>query len=92
MASDANDASNGTGKTAIGTVRRRKATSASVLITDKIADWGITIGGLMVIVAVFGIMVFLTPGGGAAVPGRRSGDDTQLQRDAAQAAGLDQCR
>lgn len=59
MASDANDASNGTGKTAIGTVRRRKATSASVLITDKIADWGITIGGLMVIVAVFGIMVFL---------------------------------
>lgn len=59
MASDANDASTGTGKTAIGTVRRRKATSASVLITDRIADWGITIGGLMVIVAVFGIMVFL---------------------------------
>jgi phosphate transport system permease protein len=59
MASDANDASNGTGKTAIGTVRRRKATSASVLVTDKIADWGITIGGLMVIVAVFGIMIFL---------------------------------
>lgn len=63
MASDANDVSNGTGngagKTAIGTVRRRKATSARVLITDKIADWGISIGGLMVIVAVFGIMVFL---------------------------------
>ena len=29
-------------------------------MVDKIADWGIRIGGLSVIVAVFGIMVFLT--------------------------------
>jgi phosphate transport system permease protein len=30
-----------------------------VLIADKAADWTITVGGLLVIVAVFGIMVFL---------------------------------
>ncbi len=30
-----------------------------MLIADKVADWGIRIGGLSVIVAVFGIMVFL---------------------------------
>jgi phosphate transport system permease protein len=39
-------------------VRDRK-TKRSVLIADKVADWTITVGGLMVIVAVFGIMVFL---------------------------------
>ncbi len=35
-------------------------TARSVLIIDKVADWGIRIGGIGVIVAVFGIMVFLT--------------------------------
>ena len=39
--------------------RRRKDTRRSVIIADKVADWTITIGGLFVIVAVFGIMAFL---------------------------------
>ncbi|BBK45409.1 hypothetical protein STVA_54290 [Allostella vacuolata] len=39
--------------------RRRKDTRRSVLIADKVADWTITIGGLFVIIAVFGIMAFL---------------------------------
>ncbi len=39
---------------------RRRVTRRSVLIVDKVADWTIRIGGLSVIVAVFGIMVFLT--------------------------------
>lgn len=38
---------------------RRRATRRSVLVADRVADWGIRIGGLSVIVAVFGIMVFL---------------------------------
>jgi phosphate transport system permease protein len=38
---------------------RSKETRASVIYGDRIARWLITIGGLMVIVAVFGIMVFL---------------------------------
>ena len=38
---------------------RPKQTPAIVRITDKVADWTISIGGLFVIVAVFGIMVFL---------------------------------
>ena len=37
----------------------RRVTRRSVLIADKVADWSIRIGGLSVIVAVFGIMVFL---------------------------------
>jgi phosphate transport system permease protein len=36
-----------------------RRTRRSVLIVDKIAEWGITIGGIAVIAAVFGIMVFL---------------------------------
>ncbi|MBF0268611.1 MAG: ABC transporter permease subunit [Alphaproteobacteria bacterium] len=40
-------------------LKRDKSTKASVLLTDKIADWTITIGGLFVILAVAGIMVFL---------------------------------
>lgn len=39
--------------------RRDKSTKRSVLIIDKVADWAITVGGISVIVAVFGIMVFL---------------------------------
>ena len=39
--------------------RREKSTRRSVLIADKVADWTITVGGLGVIVAVFGIMAFL---------------------------------
>ena len=38
---------------------RSKETRASVIYGDKIAQWGITFGGLLVIVAVLGIMVFL---------------------------------
>jgi phosphate transport system permease protein len=40
-------------------VERKRETRHSVLIMDKVADWTITVGGLLVIVAVFGIMVFL---------------------------------
>jgi phosphate transport system permease protein len=39
--------------------RQNRITRRSVLIADRIADRTITIGGLLVIVAVFGIMVFL---------------------------------
>ncbi len=38
---------------------RSKETRASVIYGDRIAKWVITIGGLMVILAVIGIMVFL---------------------------------
>ena len=38
---------------------RRRVTRRSVLVADRVADWSIRIGGLSVIVAVFGIMVFL---------------------------------
>jgi len=39
--------------------QRDKTTKRSVILIDKVADWTITIGGLSVILAVFGIMVFL---------------------------------
>jgi phosphate transport system permease protein len=39
--------------------RRRRETRRSVLLVDRVADWGITVGGMLVIVAIFGIMVFL---------------------------------
>ena len=39
--------------------RQNRTTRRSVLIADRAADWTITVGGLLVIVAVFGIMVFL---------------------------------
>lgn len=39
--------------------RRSMKTPRSVIIADKTADWVIRIGGLTVIVAVFGIMLFL---------------------------------
>ncbi len=40
-------------------VKRSKSTRWSVIYGDRIAKWIITVGGLMVIVAVLGIMVFL---------------------------------
>lgn len=40
-------------------LKRDKSTKASVLFFDKMADWTITVGGLFVILAVAGIMVFL---------------------------------
>ncbi|MGQ0662647.1 MAG: ABC transporter permease subunit [Pseudomonadota bacterium] len=43
----------------VPTPRARRQTRRAVLIADKIADWVITVGGLLVIVAVFGILVFL---------------------------------
>ncbi|MFN4204773.1 MAG: ABC transporter permease subunit [Agrobacterium albertimagni] len=39
--------------------QRDKSTKKSVIFADKAADWIITVGGLGVILAVFGIMVFL---------------------------------
>ncbi len=39
--------------------RRDKKTARSVIIGEKIANYGITAGGLLVILAVVGIMVFL---------------------------------
>ena len=39
--------------------RREKSTKKSVLLGDKVANWVITIGGLLVIVAVITIMLFL---------------------------------
>ncbi len=39
--------------------RRPMTTSRSVIVADKVADWTIRIGGIGVIVAVFGIMAFL---------------------------------
>lgn len=42
-----------------GNYKRAHTTKWSVLAIDKAADWVITVGGLMVIVAVFGIMAFL---------------------------------
>jgi phosphate transport system permease protein len=39
--------------------RRDKSTKRSVILVDRIADWSITVGGLLVILAVVGIMVFL---------------------------------
>jgi phosphate transport system permease protein len=39
--------------------RRDKSTKKSVVIGDKIANWTITLGGLLVIVAVITIMLFL---------------------------------
>lgn len=40
-------------------IERKRETRRSVLIVDKVADWTIRVGGLLVIVAVFGIMIFL---------------------------------
>lgn len=56
--------------------RQNRTTRRSVLIVDRIADGTITVGGLLVIVAVFGIMVFLAQVTvplftGAALEGRR---------------------
>ncbi|MGE0724701.1 MAG: ABC transporter permease, partial [Alphaproteobacteria bacterium] len=44
---------------AAGLPHRKKETRRSVIIADRIADWTITVGGLFVILAVFGIMAFL---------------------------------
>jgi phosphate transport system permease protein len=39
--------------------RRPKATPRRVVLVDRVADWTISVGGLAVIAAVFGIMAFL---------------------------------
>ncbi|MBI4184225.1 MAG: ABC transporter permease subunit [Proteobacteria bacterium] len=49
----------GSGRRAPLAARRDRATRRSVLIVDRLADYVITIGGMMVIVAVLAIMVFL---------------------------------
>jgi len=38
---------------------RARQTSRAVRVVDKLTTWGITVGGLMVIVAVIGILVYL---------------------------------
>ncbi|MCB2107057.1 MAG: hypothetical protein KDE14_05120 [Rhodobacteraceae bacterium] len=52
---------NGGGNTPKGAPVRRRSmkTSRSVILADKAADWLIRIGGIGVIIAVIGIMVFL---------------------------------
>lgn len=39
--------------------KRPKKARRSVVVADRVADWTITVGGLAVIFAVFGIMIFL---------------------------------
>ncbi|MBM3490475.1 MAG: ABC transporter permease subunit [Alphaproteobacteria bacterium] len=39
--------------------KRDRKTRRSVIVVDRLADWTITVGGIGVIVAVFGIMAFL---------------------------------
>ena len=47
-------------KTELTPIRpRNRVTRRSILVADKVADWTIRIGGLAVMLAVFGIMVFL---------------------------------
>lgn len=46
-------------QSAVAQRRRDKSTRKAVLLSDRLAAWGITIGGLLVIFAVIGIMVFL---------------------------------
>ncbi len=53
------ETTNETGQSFLPQQRRKKTTPRSVIIADKVADWTIRIGGIGVIVAVFGIMVFL---------------------------------
>jgi phosphate transport system permease protein len=52
-------AGEGQGKGYVPSYRRDRRTKRSVLIADFIANNGITVGGILVIVAVFAIMVFL---------------------------------
>jgi phosphate transport system permease protein len=40
-------------------LRRTKEARRAVLVADRVADWTITVGGILVIIAVFGILVFL---------------------------------
>ncbi len=48
-----------TGRATAAGYRRSHKTKWSVLAIDRAADWVISIGGLLVIIAVFGIMAFL---------------------------------
>ncbi|GAB4344376.1 MAG: hypothetical protein Kow006_00230 [Gammaproteobacteria bacterium] len=65
---------------------RRKQTRRSVLLTDRIASWTITIGGLMVILAVVGIMVFLVKVALPLAGGGESGDHLAYSLDTARPA------
>jgi len=46
-------------RTTQGPRRQNRTTRASVKIVDRIANWTITVGGMMVIIAVAAIMIFL---------------------------------
>lgn len=61
MTMDSNTAAASTSPPPTGgrVARRDKRTSKRVLITEHLAHWTITIGGLLVILAVVGILVFL---------------------------------
>ncbi len=50
----------GSGEPTAAPRRPPRTTRRSVLFVDAVANWTITIGGLGVILAVFGIMIFLT--------------------------------
>lgn len=39
--------------------RKRRGTDPKTLLIDKIADWGISIGGMVIVAAVLGIFVFI---------------------------------
>ncbi len=56
--------------------RRPMTTARSVIVADKVADWTIRIGGIGVIVAVFGIMAFLAQVVVPLFTGAASGDMT----------------
>lgn len=59
MTDSATPASSNRGRLSATAYVRPKQTPAMVRFMDKAADWTISIGGLFVILAVFGIMVFL---------------------------------
>ncbi len=71
------------------TKRRAKTTPRSVIIADKIADWTIRIGGIGVIVAVFGIMFFLMQTVVPLFTGGHAGELHTISRPAAHQALMD---
>lgn len=54
-----NDIGKNGSKPQVTAVKRAKVTKRSVILADQIATKGITIGGILVILAVLGILVFL---------------------------------
>jgi len=59
MAQREQGAAPGLGPSDATVYRRPKATARRVVLVDRLADWAISVGGLAVIAAVFGILAFL---------------------------------